>query len=314
LNNGIPPFIDILAVALSPSSPSTIYAANGFRRKGVFKSTDGGASWVTVNSGLTDADVRVLAVHPNDSAVVYRGDYSVGIARTTDGGARWDLVNGTRGIVAIAINPSSTSTVYAGVGAQVYEFLTTGGLLKTTDGGATWAAAENGLTSRRVLSLAVDQRSPSVLYAGTAPSTFPSPGIYSGVFKSEDGGQTWRPAPFLEPGSVSCFAEPTSACLNGGRFRVEVTWQVPAQGTRGAGTSLPLTGDTAAFWFFSPNNIEIVAKVVDGRAFNGRFWVFVGALSDVEYTVRVTDTVTGAIKNYFNPSGMLASVADTSAF
>jgi hypothetical protein len=54
--------------------------------------------------------------------------------------------------------------------------------------------------------------------------------------------------------------------------------------------------------------------VVDGRAFNGRFWVFYGALSDVEYTINVTDTETGAGRAYFNPSGQLASVADTAAF
>jgi hypothetical protein len=55
-------------------------------------------------------------------------------------------------------------------------------------------------------------------------------------------------------------------------------------------------------------------KVVDGRAFNGRYWVFYGALSDVEYTITVTDTLTGAVKTYFNPRGNLASVADTAAF
>lgn len=55
-------------------------------------------------------------------------------------------------------------------------------------------------------------------------------------------------------------------------------------------------------------------KVVDGRAFNGYFWVFYGALSDVEYTITVTDMTTGVAKTYSNPQGRLASVADTSAF
>jgi len=57
-----------------------------------------------------------------------------------------------------------------------------------------------------------------------------------------------------------------------------------------------------------------VVKVLDGRPINGTFWVFSGALSNVEYTITVTDTTTGAVKTYFNPSGQLASVADTSAF
>jgi len=195
LNNGIPAFTDIVSIALSPSSPSTVYAGNGFKRRGVYRSTDGGASWSLVNGGLVDADVRALAVHPNDSTVAYRGDYSVGIARTDDGGAHWDLVNETRGVRAVAIAPSSPYAVYVGLGAQEYEFGTKGGLLKTTDEGATWAAAESGLTSRLVLSLAVDPQSPSTLYAGTTPDPF-LPTAYSGVFKSENGGASWRPAPF----------------------------------------------------------------------------------------------------------------------
>jgi hypothetical protein len=54
--------------------------------------------------------------------------------------------------------------------------------------------------------------------------------------------------------------------------------------------------------------------VVDGRAFNGRFWVFSGALSNVAYTIRVTDTQTGSVRTYVNPSGRLSSFADVSAF
>jgi len=53
---------------------------------------------------------------------------------------------------------------------------------------------------------------------------------------------------------------------------------------------------------------------VDGRAFNNHYWVFYGALSDVAYTITVTDTQTGAVKTYENPSGHLASNADITAF
>jgi hypothetical protein len=75
-----------------------------------------------------------------------------------------------------------------------------------------------------------------------------------------------------------------------------------------------LTSDTGYFWFFSSNNVEIVIKAVDGRAFNNFFWVFYGALSDVEYTITVTDTVNGTVKTYPNSAGHLASIADTAAF
>src|SRR5262245_9706774 len=111
-----------------------------------------------------------------------------------------------------------------------------------------------------------------------------------------------------------CVADPLTLCLNNGRFQVRVTWRVPSQGTNGIGTGVALTGDTGYFWFFSPNNIELVLKVVDGRPVNGMFWVFYGALSNVEYTITVTDTLTGTVKTYTNPSGNLASVADTAAF
>jgi hypothetical protein len=112
----------------------------------------------------------------------------------------------------------------------------------------------------------------------------------------------------------ACVSDPTTLCLNGGRFQVQVNWRVPSQGTAGAGRAVPLTTDTGYLWFFSSNNVELVIKVLDGRAYNGRFWVFYGALSNVEYAITVTDTSTGQIRTYFNPTGHLASVADTAAF
>jgi hypothetical protein len=54
--------------------------------------------------------------------------------------------------------------------------------------------------------------------------------------------------------------------------------------------------------------------VLDGRAVNGHFWVFYGALSDVSYTITVTDTVTGISRTYHNDLHQLASRADVTAF
>jgi len=82
---------------------------------------------------------------------------------------------------------------------------------------------------------------------------------------------------------------------------VQVIFSAPSLGiTNASAQAVPLTGDTGYFWFFSSNNVELVIKVVDGRAFNGFFWVFYGALSDVAYTITVTDTQTGGIKTYSN--------------
>ena len=109
----------------------------------------------------------------------------------------------------------------------------------------------------------------------------------------------------------SCTAGPY-LCLNNNRFRAEVTWK--ANGGSGAGQAEALSGDTGYFWFFDRANVELVVKVLDGRPLNGHFWVFYGALTNVEYTLRITDTVTGNVKTYVNPPGRFASAGDTSAF
>jgi hypothetical protein len=114
-------------------------------------------------------------------------------------------------------------------------------------------------------------------------------------------------------GKAACVAGPTALCLNGGRFRVEIAWK-DFTGRTGAGQASPLTGDTGTFWFFDAANVEVVAKVLDGRALNGKWWFFFGALSNVEYTIIVTDTTTGATRTYKNPAGQFASAGDTAAF
>jgi phosphoribosyl-AMP cyclohydrolase len=115
--------------------------------------------------------------------------------------------------------------------------------------------------------------------------------------------------------SAVCLPDATTLCLNGSRFQVRVSFNAPSLGiTNGSAQAVPLTADTGYMWFFSANNVELMIKVVDGRAFNQFFWVFYGALSDVEYTITVTDSETGAVKTYHNAPGTLASVADVAAF
>jgi hypothetical protein len=109
-----------------------------------------------------------------------------------------------------------------------------------------------------------------------------------------------------------CTSDPT-LCLANDRFQVQVQWETPT-GQTGSGHPVALSGDTGTFWFFQPDNVELVVKILDGRAVNGHFWVFYGALSNVKYTLTVTETATGATRIYRNPQGRLASVADTSAF
>jgi hypothetical protein len=118
----------------------------------------------------------------------------------------------------------------------------------------------------------------------------------------------------VTPAALGCTANGTTLCLLGNRFRVQVDWQALGNSTNGAGNSRVITSDTGAFWFFDPANLELIVKVIDGRGLNGKFWVFFGALSDVQYEIKVTDTQTGEVRQYVNFQGDLTSVADTAAF
>ncbi|MCH9646742.1 MAG: S8 family serine peptidase [Deltaproteobacteria bacterium] len=115
-------------------------------------------------------------------------------------------------------------------------------------------------------------------------------------------------------GSSICDAEdPNQMCLREGRFQVSVEWE-DHSGNSGVGNAINLTDQSGAFWFFRPGNVELLVKVLDGGLINGHWWVFSASLSNVEYTLTVTDTATGLIRNYRNPSGALASFGDTMAF
>jgi hypothetical protein len=111
----------------------------------------------------------------------------------------------------------------------------------------------------------------------------------------------------------SCTPSSTSLCLAASRFAVAVHWST-TDGRSGSGTAVSMTDDTGNFWFFDSSNVELVVKVLDGRGINGHFWVFYGALSNVAYTITVTDSQTGTSKQYTNPQGTQASISDTAAF
>lgn len=97
------------------------------------------------------------------------------------------------------------------------------------------------------------------------------------------------------------------------RFRVDVAWQ-DFQGGTGFGRTFNSSADSGQFWFFTPDWTELIVKVIDGDAVNGKIWVYLGSLSNVAFDVTVTDTATGASKTYSNPLGTYASFADNGAF
>ena len=115
-------------------------------------------------------------------------------------------------------------------------------------------------------------------------------------------------------GGGSCEPGDETLCLLDGRFAVEVRFVDPNAGPAAARVIPSLTtAKTGFFWFFSPSNIELATKLLDGRAINGRFWFLYGGLSDVEYEIVVTDTTTGDVKPYRNEAGSLCGQIDTEA-
>jgi hypothetical protein len=143
---------------------------------------------------------------------------------------------------------------------------------------------------------------PGNLCGGADTRAFPDAGSWPAPASAE-------PLPL----ATGCAGDPSRLCLLGSRFRVEVLYRDPHTGVVGSGVAVPRTDQSGTFWFFNPQNVELVVKVLDGRPLTGKFWVFYGALSDVEYRITVTDTVTGVSKEYHNPHGNLCGKGDTSA-
>lgn len=112
-----------------------------------------------------------------------------------------------------------------------------------------------------------------------------------------------------------CQSSDTTMCLSQERFQVEVDYR-RFDGERGDARRVSEgTNDSGLFWFFQDQNWEMLVKVLDGCGVNQRFWVFAAATTNLEYTLRITDTATGVVKTYFNPLGNAASaITDSEAF
>ncbi len=113
----------------------------------------------------------------------------------------------------------------------------------------------------------------------------------------------------------TCTPTSTRLCLLKNRFQVEVDF-VDGGVTKKARTKT-FSDETGFFWFFAAANLEVGVKMLDGRSVNNRFWAFHGAMTNLQYTVKITDTIKGTTKNYSRPasSGTVnCGGADTQAF
>ena len=179
----------VLSLTIDPSDSATVYA--GTLGNGVFKSTDAGASWAAVNSGLPPLEVAEsppvvtsLIVDPSNPSTIYAGisagTQDDGVFKSTNGGQSWAAANVDRKfdlkpthVLALVIDPTSPATVFAGTFGR--------GVFKSITGADSWTPANSGLNAGMVVALAIDPSSPATVYAGTG----------NGLFKSTDSGQAW---------------------------------------------------------------------------------------------------------------------------
>lgn len=128
--------------------------------------------------------------------------------------------------------------------------------------------------------------------------------------------------PYLDPVvTATCTPNSTTACILNGRFRVAVNYRnqfaTPPKNGDFLGQRLnpaATNPDMAIFGFDNPQNVEVVVRIVDARPFAPRFDVYYGGLTDVEYWVNVTDTLTNRTKQYRNPPGSVGGGVDRSTF
>lgn len=106
----------------------------------------------------------------------------------------------------------------------------------------------------------------------------------------------------------TCVEGPNTVCLHQNRFRAEMV----INGSAGKAHDYSDVG--GLFTLNNPDNVEAAVKIIDGTGVNGRYWVFHGALTDLAYTLTVTDTVTGAERTYLKQFGSFCGTADTTAF
>ena len=124
-------------------------------------------------------------------------------------------------------------------------------------------------------------------------------------------GNPAAPPPYNGDTQGSCHANSQTLCLLNDRFAVRMDWHNQFNSTSGTGIAHRLSNLTGAFAFTNPANLEILIKTLN---FGDHVLVIYGALSNLEYTLTVTDTIGGQVKTYQNPAGQYCGGLDNNAF
>lgn len=177
---------------------------------GVWKTTDGGSNWLNISDKFFGGSIGAVAVAPSDETIIYagegentmRGNVSEGLGgiwRTDDGGRNWRNLGlkDSRHIIRIVIHPKNPDIVWVAAMGHLFGPNEERGVFKTTDGGKTWKRVLYVNNQTGASDLVMEAGNPLVLYAGTwrlirTPYSLESGGEGSGIWKSIDGGETWK--------------------------------------------------------------------------------------------------------------------------
>lgn len=178
---------------------------------GVWKTTDGGLTWRPMADKVKDmaASIGAIAVAPSDPNVIYagtgeaciRGDIinGNGVYKSIDAGKTWTFVGlgDTRAIGRIAVHPKNPDIAYVAAFGHTYGPNAERGIFRTTDGGKTWSKVLYKDENSGGIDLSLDPNNPNVIFASLwqarrSPWGMDSGGPGSGLYRSTDGGTTWK--------------------------------------------------------------------------------------------------------------------------
>ena len=197
----------IADVAVDPTNRSVWYVATS--SSNVWKTVNRGTTWTPIFDDYPSYSTGSIAIDPTDSNVIWLGTgentsqrsvgWGDGVYKSLDGGRTWSNTGlGTsEHIGQILIDPRDPDVVYAAAMGGLWAPGGDRGLFKTTDGGATWAPVLEISENTGIADVAMDPRDPDVLYAVAFQrrrhvGVLIAGGPESGVWKSTDGGETWR--------------------------------------------------------------------------------------------------------------------------
>jgi photosystem II stability/assembly factor-like uncharacterized protein len=195
---------DIEGVA---GNPSVVYVATA--SGGLFKTTNGGVRWTPLFERQGSISIGDIALEPGNPDVVWLGagesavrnsvSFGDGVYKSTDGGRTWQHVGlrDTEHVSKILVNPRNPDVVYVGAQGHAFAPNEERGVYVTTDGGQTWKKTLYIDAEHGVADMDIDPSNPNIVYAvmwkfRRTPWTHTSGDERGGLFRSIDGGRTWK--------------------------------------------------------------------------------------------------------------------------